>query len=300
VTVVLGRGKHWNPGNSDGRSHGMVRLLDALASSYNQATVRLGMEVAPERIAALLKTLAGIEVEPNPALILGSLDQSPYAMAQLYQFLASGGEIQPLHAVRGVLDANGRALNRYDKAPAPAQEGDAIAARLITIALQQAVSGGTGRQLVTDGLGRLSPAGKTGTSNDSRDSWFAGWTGDHLAVIWVGNDQNESTGLYGGTGAMRVWSNIFLNLPSAPLKVGDDGLDWQWVVGSNSTDAGCAGARRFAFVQGFAPEYAPCPLPEPEPEQISERGGWRDWFGFGRDRDEQRQGEAEPVEAPTP
>ena len=76
-----------------------MRLVDALAMSYNQATVRVGMQVDPERIASLIRTLAGIEAEPNPALILGAMDQSPYAMAQLYQFLASGGEIQPLHAV---------------------------------------------------------------------------------------------------------------------------------------------------------------------------------------------------------
>lgn len=283
VTVTLGRGKTWSPANSDRRSHGSVRLIDALAMSYNQATVRIGMQVAPERLADLLRTLSGIQAKPNPALILGSLDQSPYAMAQLYQFLASGGEIQPLHAVRGVIDANGRTLNRYDKEPAPAQEGDAIAARLITIALQQAVSGGTGRQLISDGLGRLNPAGKTGTSNDGRDSWFAGWTGDHLAVVWVGNDQNEQTGLYGGTGAMRVWSNLFARLPSAPLRVGDAGIEWHWVVGSNTTDAGCAGARRFAFVAGFAPAYAPCPMPEPEPQ---EEAGWREWFGFDRDGNE--------------
>ncbi|MDR7134957.1 penicillin-binding protein 1B [Lysobacter niastensis] len=290
VTVALGKGKNWNPGNSDGRSHGSVHLVDALAMSYNQATVRVGMQVDPERVATLIRTLAGIEAEPNPSLILGAVDQSPYAMAQLYQFLASGGEIQPLHAVRGVLDANGKAVNRYDKAPAPAQEGDAIAARLITVALQQAVSNGTGTQLIRDGLGRLSPAGKTGTSNDGRDSWFAGWTGDHLAVIWVGNDQNKETGLYGATGAMRVWSAIFSRLPTAPLKVGDKGLDWQWVAGTHTTDADCAGARRFAFVAGFAPSYAPCPAPQPVAE---EEGGWREWFGFGK-REDEAPAEAQP------
>lgn len=296
VTVKLGnRKKDWTPGNSDGRSHGTVRLIDALAMSYNQATVRVGMQVDPERIANLIRTLAGIEAEPNPALILGAVDQSPYAMAQLYQFLASGGEIQPLHAVRGVLDANGKALNRYDKEPAPAQEGDAIAARLITIALQQAVSNGTGTQLVRDGLGRLSPAGKTGTSNDGRDSWFAGWTGDHLAVVWVGNDQNKETGLYGATGAMRVWSAIFSRLPTAPLQVGNKGIDWQWTIASNVTDADCAGARRFAYVAGFAPAYAPCPAPEPVEE---ESGGWREWFGFGRKDDEPPREEAPPQETP--
>lgn len=294
VTISLGRNKKWNPGNSDGRSHGSVRLIDALAQSYNQATVRVGMQVDPERIADLIRTLAGIEADKNPSLILGAVDQSPYAMAQLYQFLASGGEIQPLHAVRGVLDPNGKALNRYDTAPAPAQEGDAIAARLVTTALQHAVTSGTGRQLMGDGLGRLQPAGKTGTSNDSRDSWFAGYTGDHLAVVWVGNDQNQPTGLYGATGAMRVWSGIFSRLPSAPLEVGSKGVDWQWVQGSNSTDPSCPGARRFAFVAGFAPPYTPCVAAPPAEE---EGGGWRDWFGWG-DKDEQPAPPPEPEAVP--
>src|SRR5690606_20054441 len=165
VTVTLDTGKKWSPGNSDGRSHGTVRLIDALARSYNQATVRLGMQVGPERVADLLHTLAGVQAKPNPSLILGSMDQSPYAMAQLYQFLASGGEVQPLHAVRGVIDQAGKVVNRYDTTPAPAQEGDAIAARLVTIALQHAVTSRTGRQLVGDGRGHDTAAGQTRTGN---------------------------------------------------------------------------------------------------------------------------------------
>lgn len=296
LTIRLANGQRWTPGNADGRSHGTVRMIDALAQSYNLATVRIGMDVGPERVGELTRTLAGIEPQTNPSLLLGATDQSPYAMAQLYQFLASGGEVQPLHAVRGVLDPKGRALSRYDKAPAPAQKGDAVAARLITIALQQAVSSGTGRQLMADGLGRLQSAGKTGTSNDSRDSWFAGWTGDHLAVIWIGNDENKPTGLYGSTGAMRVWSGIFQRLPSRPLEVGSEGVDWQWISGSNATDASCPGARRFAFVSGYAPGYQPCviePAPQydefgnpvevtPPAEDSPSRGGWREFFGIGR------------------
>lgn len=298
VTVVLGNGKRWSPGNSDGRSHGSVRLIDALAQSYNQATVRVGMLVGPSVVAELIRTLAGIETDANPSLILGSVDQSPYAMAQLYQFLASGGEVQPLHLVRGVLDRDGRTLKRYDKAPKPAQAGDSIAVRLVTLALQHTVTSGTAQQLVRDGLGRLHAAGKTGTSNDGRDSWFAGWTGDHLAVIWVGNDQNQMTGLYGATGAMRVWSDLFKHLPSAPLTVGNKGLDWQWVAQSSSTDDGCPGARRFAFVAGYAPPYQPCVYAQPDPygdiatdpdgdpggdprqAEPRKRGGWRSWFGL--------------------
>ena len=298
VTVSLGRSRSWKPGNSDGRSHGTVRMLDALAQSYNQATVRLGMDVQPQRLAELIRTLAGIQSEGQPSLILGAVDQSPYAMAQLYQFLASGGEIQPLHAVRGVLDSQGRAIKRYDSDAPPAQKGDAVAARLVGSALQYAVTSGTGRPLIRDGLGRLSPAGKTGTSNDGRDSWFAGYTGDHLAVVWVGNDQNKETGLYGATGGMRVWSDIFARLPSAPLRIAGEGLDWQWVEDGYSTDAGCPGARRFAFVAGYAPAYRECvyvppppvdefgnPLPMPEdgsdPANPLQRAGQalRDFFG---------------------
>ncbi|MDL5365333.1 penicillin-binding protein 1B [Xanthomonas sp. NCPPB 2654] len=295
VTVQLSRGKRWTPGNSDNRSHGTVRLVDALAHSYNQATVRIGMQVGPERVAQLVKVLAGLEAEVNPSLILGATDQSPYAMTQLYQFLASGGEIQPLHAVRGVLDPQGKLLKRYDKAPAPAQEGDSVAANLVGLALQQVVSNGTARQLLGDGLGKLSPAGKTGTSNDGVDSWYAGYTGDHLAVIWIGNDQNKQTGLYGATGAMRVWSGIFARLPSSPLKVQGKGIDWQWMdpAGSNSTDPGCPGARQFPFVVGFAPAYAPCAPPQVLPEEAQpadgesqgQGGGWRSWFGLDKKKE---------------
>jgi penicillin-binding protein 1B len=298
ITVTLDNGRRWTPGNSDGRSHGSVRLIDALAQSYNQATVRVGMAVRPERLASLLQQLSGISATANPSLILGAVDQSPYAMAQLYQFLASDGEIQPLYAVRGVLAPDGRVLKRYDKAPPQPDDGDRTAARLVTTALQHAVASGTGRQLVNDGLGRLDPAGKTGTSNDGRDSWFAGWTGDHLAVVWVGNDQNEETGLYGATGAMRVWSGLFSWLPSAPLTVGGKGLDWQWVVQGNSTDAGCPGARRFAFATGFAPPYQPCTYDDPYREQQEEGRSWRDWFGFGDDDDEPSRDPATQVPPP--
>ncbi|MCD9095853.1 penicillin-binding protein 1B [Luteimonas fraxinea] len=316
VTITLENGQRWSPGNSDGRSHGTVRMIDALARSYNQATVRIGEAVGARALADLVHVLAGVRATPNPSLTLGSMDQSPYAMAQLYQFLASGGEIQPLRAVRGVIDEQGRVVNRYDNAPRPAQEGDAIAARLVTLGLQHAVTSGTGRQLVSDGLGRLNAAGKTGTSNDGRDSWFAGWTGDHLAVVWVGNDQNEQTGLYGATGAMRVWSGIFSRLPSAPLEVGDAGLEWQWVAQSNSTDADCPDARRFAFVAGYAPPYQPCPTYDPNQTFVDadgnlvdatgapvqqERRGWREFFGFGRDEEAAPPADtAPPAPAPAP
>ncbi|NLG60263.1 MAG: penicillin-binding protein 1B [Gammaproteobacteria bacterium] len=309
VTVTLPNGRSWSPANADRRSHGTVPLMDALARSYNQATVRLGMQIDPRRLAELIGTLAGIEAQPNPSLILGSLDQSPYAMAQLYQFLASGGEFQALRLVRGVIDDRGVTVNRYDHGVGEAQAGDAMAVRLVTLALQRAVTSGTARQLVNDGLGHLQAAGKTGTSNDGRDSWFAGWTGDHLAVVWMGNDQNEATGLYGATGAMRVWSDMFSRLPSAPLEVGDGDLDWRWVAQGHSTDADCPQARRFAFVPGFAPAYQPCHYVEPgysgdgpvnagvsgtDPARRPARRGWRSWFGLDEPEPDEPRAPAHP------
>jgi penicillin-binding protein 1B len=310
VTVTLPNGQRWTPANADNRSHGVVPLMDALSRSYNQATVRLGMQIDPRRLAELIGTLAGIEAQPNPSLILGSLDQSPYAMAQLYQFLASGGEFQTLRMVRGVIDDAGVTVNRYDHGAGDAQAGDAVAVRLVTLALQRAVTSGTARRLVNDGLGHLQAAGKTGTSNDGRDSWFAGWTGDHLAVVWMGNDRNEATGLYGATGAMRVWSDMFSRLPSAPLEVGEGGLDWRWVAHGHSTDADCPEARRYAFVPGFAPAWQPCyegqqehaddaaayaGAPGSGPGQRPARRGWRSWFGL----DEREPARPEPApEAP--
>ena len=285
VSIPLANGQTWTPGNSDGRSHGTIPVIDALARSYNQATVRVGMDVGPDRLAELLKVLAGLRAPANPSLILGSVDLSPFAMAQVYQFLASGGRIQPLRAVRGVLDAKGGAINRYDFDTEPAQDGDSIAARLVTLALPHAVESGTGRALVADGLGDLHPAGKTGTSNDSRDSWFAGYTGSHLAVVWVGNDDNAQTGLYGSTGAMKVWSALFSKLPSQPLQVADEGLEFAYVSPYRfaRTDEGCAGARRYAFVPGFAPEsYAGCGYRD---DGGGDDRGWRDWFRFGDDDD---------------
>jgi penicillin-binding protein 1B len=284
VEVTQPNGKTWRPQNSDRQSHGVVSLSAALAHSYNQATVRVGREIGPDRLAGLLKVLGGLRAEPNPSLILGAVDLSVFSMAQMYQFLASGGRMQLLRAVRGVLDSRGKALNRYDFGTEAAQKGDAIAARLVTLALQEAVTSGTGRPLLSDGLGSLQAAGKTGTSNDSRDSWFAGYTGEHLAVVWVGNDKNVPTGLYGATGAMRVWSALFAKLPTRPLTVSGEGLQWAWLDATDyaTTEEGCPGARHAAFVAGYLPEE----------HKTCQESSWLDWFGLGRDNTEESAPEA--------
>lgn len=310
VTVSLGRGRDWKPGNSDNRSHGTVRLVDALAQSYNQATVRLGMDVQPQRLADLIRTLAGITSEGQPSLILGAVDQSPYAMAQLYQFLAADGEIQPLHAVRGVLDPQGRTIKRYDSAPPPAQKGDAVAARLVGTALQYAVTSGTGRPLLRDGLGRLAPAGKTvpattaataGSPVIPATTWR--WSGSATTRT----SRPACTAPPAACGCGRTSSRA---CPAQPCGAPGEGLDWQWVEGGHSTDPGCPGARRFAFVAGYAPTYRQCvyapppafdefgnPLPPDDGSAPLERAGQaiRDFLGLGDGRDPATQAPPEPA-----
>ena len=291
IAVNTDDGKVWEPKNSDRRSHGTVTLSNALANSYNQATVRLGMQVGPSHVAKLMKALTGESMTARPSLLLGSVDLSVYTMAQAYQFLASGGRVQPLQAVRAVLDPQGKALNKYETTPVKAQKGDAMASRLLAFALQQTVTSGTARALLSEGLGDLQSAGKTGTSTDSRDSWYAGYTGDHLAVIWIGNDKNEPTGLYGATGAMRVWAQLFRKLPSRPLRNSGDGLEWAYLDASRyaTTEEYCVGARHAVFIAGYLPaEHVPCGDPPPDE---SKDGSWLDWFTGGKD---------EPPPAPEP
>jgi penicillin-binding protein 1B len=178
--------------------------------------------------------------------------------------------------VRAVLDPQGKALSKYEKEPVIAQKGDAMAARLLAFGLQQTVTSGSARALLSEGLGDLQSAGKTGTSNDSRDSWYAGYTGDHLAVIWVGNDKNEPTGLYGATGAMRVWAQLFKRLPSRPLRISGDGLEWVYLDASRfaTTDDFCPGARRAVFIAGYLPsENVSC-----GERPVAESESWLDWF----------------------
>lgn len=92
-------------------------------------------------------------------------------------------------------------------------------------------------------------------------------------MVWVGNDQNEPTGLYGATGAMRVWATLFRHLPSTPLRVSEESLEWAWIDPERYavTDEDCPRARRFVFVQGYLPEEIErCPMAQ-----------LREWFGAG-------------------
>jgi penicillin-binding protein 1B len=255
ITVPLSGGRSWTPNNDDHISHGPTLLVDALAHSYNQATVHLGMALGLARIHRFLDSFGlSVPINPDPSLLLGAQDLSPYELAELYQFLASDGRAEPLRAVRGVLDANGKLLKRYDSAPVKPEYQSAV--RLLTWALQQVPREGTARALGASPLGVLNAAGKTGTSENQRDAWFAGYTGSDLAVVWVGRDDNKPTTLWGATGALPVWMRLFQRLPTQPLPATPmAGLDMVWInpATGHRTSAVCSGARQLPFIDGYAP-----------------------------------------------
>jgi penicillin-binding protein 1B len=216
VSLRAGDGKLWQPQNYDKKTHGRVPLYKALAKSYNLATVNLGLALGVDRVVETLTAL-GVqrEVDAVPALLLGSVSLAPVEVAQAYQTIGAGGFRTPLRAIREVLDSSGRPVNRYPLAVEPAVS--AKSAYLLTWAMQEVVKQGTAtwlKQRLPEGL---TVAGKTGTTNELRDSWFAGFSGDRVTVVWVGRDDNLPTRLTGSTGALRIWGDIMAGIENQPL-----------------------------------------------------------------------------------
>jgi penicillin-binding protein 1B len=255
INMTQPDGKPWTPQNDDREIHGQVPMLDALVHSWNLATVHLGMQVGVPRIKGFLESFGLEDVNPSPSLLLGAIDLSPYQVAQLYEYIAADGHALPLISVSGVMDNKGQAIKRYEVKGGEGEYQEAT--RLTTWAMQQVVNSGTAAAIGNSSLGSLHAAGKTGTSDSQRDSWFAGFTGEHLAVIWMGRDDNKPTGLYGATGSMRVWQELFRKLPTRPLPAAPgQGLEMAWVNPQTGkrTDPSCQGARQFPFVSGYVPD----------------------------------------------
>ena len=229
VEVPLPEGDVWRPGNFSGKTHGEVTLVRALAESFNLATVRLGLETGVERVAAVLERM-GAEggVAPLPSLLLGAIDMTPYQVAGLYATLASGGFRSPLRAVREVVGPGGEPLSRYPIEVA--QAFDAADIYQLNSGLMQVMARGTGRTAAVHLPADRATAGKTGTSDEFRDSWFAGFDGDNLAVVWLGNDDNSPIGLSGGRGALPIWANVMAGLEVGGVRAAPPpGLVDAWV-----------------------------------------------------------------------
>ncbi len=261
VEVVSGGGKLWQPQNYDQQSHGTVTLQSALAHSYNQASVRLGMTLGLPAIMQTLQQL-GVRVDskPYPSLLLGALNQTPMQVLQLYQTLLSGGIRAPLQSIVAVVNSEGRPLQQF--VSERQQIIDPADAYLLHFGLQQVMRQGTGAPAYQRLPSTWVLAGKTGTTNDLRDSWFAGSAGRTLAVVWLGRDDNQPIGLSGGTGALPVWIDFMQQLqPAAPLPVVPAGVSWQWIDAASGrlSAESCSGALRVPLaVKSMPHESTPC------------------------------------------
>jgi len=255
VHVTDASGQSWQPRNFDRKSHGTVLLHRALAKSYNLATARLGMEMGLNKVVDMLHRLGITGYIPEvPALTLGAGEYSPMDMAAMYQTIAAGGFQIPLRSIRDIVDARGEPLRRY-----PLEYDRTVslqATHLLHYAMREVVREGTGRGVYRYLDQSFDVAGKTGTTNNGRDSWFAGFSGDLLAVSWVGYDDNAATHLTGGSGALKIWGHFMAGASKRSLSYRmPDGIETAWINNDTGrlTGEGCPDARMLPFIAGSQP-----------------------------------------------
>ncbi len=210
-------GQIWAPQNYDHDYHGdEIPLYKALANSYNLPTVRTALQIGPAAVADTLQQL-GYKGAPLavPALALGTVDMAPLEVAQVYNTLAAGGYYTPLLAIREVTSREGAPLSRYSMQLRQVYDEGPV--YLLNWALQRVMLEGTARSAYSTLSPELRLAGKTGTTDDLRDSWFAGYSGNRLSVIWVGRDDYQPGKLSGATGALQIWIRVMDDLPLEPF-----------------------------------------------------------------------------------
>jgi len=274
-------GKMWEPRNYERESHGLVPLYQALGHSYNQATARLGLDIGLNRVADTLRRLGyPDDVTEVPSLLLGAVDMSPYQVTEMYHTIAAEGFYSPLRTINAVYTADNEPLKRYPFATEQRFSPEVM--HLLHYAMQVVMREGTGKTAYRKVPQSVTLAGKTGTTNDQRDSWFAGFADNYVGVVWIGRDDNGKMPLTGGTGALQVWSDTMagLNVGSAPF-MKPDGVEYYWVEPDNQSLSreGCSGARYLPYIKGSEPQARGSCFQQPGREVI-------DWFKdlFGSDK----------------
>ncbi len=269
ISIPIEGNKSWTPKNYSGGGHGYVPMVQALANSYNLSAVRLGQEFGLSTFKNQLSKFGVESPIPNyPSIFLGAVDMSPMEVMNIYGNFATGGFKYPVKAIRTVVDANGRVLERFSLNVQPTI--DPSAAYILNYGLQQVMASGTGKSAYASLSPELKLAGKSGTTNDTRDSWFAGYSGNHLAVVWLGLDDNKITGLTGSSGALPVWTNVMKQLRQKPVNLRQtDNVQWQWIDGERGllSAQGCDNSLYIPLLRNSVPRQATaCGMPHYEVE----------------------------------
>lgn len=261
ITMKLAGSKAWSPQNYDRQLHGPQAFSNALAQSYNLPTVYLGQQVGAKAVRDTLVAAGYTGDAPAlPSMFLGAVDIAPLEVAQMFGTLAANGYQAPLSSIREVLTKDGQPLSRYSiKVRQTLPEGPVY---LINWTMQGVLSFGTARAAYSVLPASRAFAGKTGTTDDYRDSWFAGFGADRVAVIWVGRDDNKPTGLSGANGALPIWSRVMKDIDARGLDlIPPPDVEEQLVdpLSGLKADDACPSAVMAPYIRGYAPqEFAPC------------------------------------------
>mgnify|MGYP000023277847 FL=1 len=254
VTIAAGDGTFWQPKNYDRIAHGQPMLVDALAKSYNQATARLGMQIGLVGVFDVIARLGVSDSIPLvPAVMLGAHGMSPMEVAQMYQTISGNGFYSPLNTIRAVSHPQLGVIQRYDLKVSQRFSPEAI--YLLQAAMHEATVMGTSASIQWLLPSHWWAAGKTGTTDDNRDAWFSGFTGDRQLVVWVGRDNNKTTPLTGSTGALPIWIKVMAELRpeqerrSVPLGITQLDVNEAGIV----VPSGCDNARSLPFILGTEP-----------------------------------------------
>ncbi|MCC2657661.1 MAG: mrcB [Panacagrimonas sp.] len=261
IEMKLPNKQVWAPQNYDKKLHGPQPLYMALAQSYNLPTVRAGLEVGAAQVIKTMQA-AGYsgQAQPVPSVFLGAVDIAPLEVAQMYGTLAAGGYQSRLSSIRSVTTKEGTPLDRFPiKVRQTLPEGPTY---LINWALTKVVQIGTARAALSAVPPGSMLAGKTGTTDDLRDSWFAGFGADRVAVVWMGRDDYKPMGFTGSSGALVLWTSLMKDLEVRGLDMippGDVEDQLTDTFTGLRADQGCQSTILLPYLRGRAPvEFAPC------------------------------------------
>jgi penicillin-binding protein 1B len=245
----------WKPQNYDKAFHGDVPLYLALAKSYNVPAVRLGLSLGVSQVSKTLQKLGVEEAVPQlPSMLLGAVDLSPFNVAQVYSTIANKGFYTPLKTIQDITDANGNPVKRYNFRIEQRFSADAM--HLLDFALRKVVCEGTASSVSGRFVNKPAMAGKTGTTNDLRDSWFAGYDSNKMVVVWLGHDDNAPLPVTGGSGALPIWADIIApntaseGASNVPVNIHSLWIDKE--TGYLSAEK-CKGAIVIPYIDGTAP-----------------------------------------------
>lgn len=269
ITLSSDAGHEWRPKNYDGQFRGQVNLIDALIYSLNVPTVNLGMQLGLENVAAAIHLLGyAQDITMRPSMLLGAINMSPMEVNQVYIPIAAQGKFHRSHAVNRIVSAKGETLWQY--AEQAEQRISEQAAYLLDYALTRVTRVGTAKSLSW----RLEDkvlAGKTGTSNDQRDSWFVGYDGMQLVTTWVGRDDNKATELTGSSGALPVFASYMKRFgvvnKQYQVPAGIAMVDFEKASG-HAVSGNCAGTVKFPAVTRSIVAAADCMQP------IADKRSW--------------------------